>query len=135
MENLQRNRHVNLRPKSSPATTDYDPFATSAPPAPAKKKRQYRRCLDLTMPEDDVVLRGLYKLDDRQAKIYEDFARMLAGFDHYDAVWDVWCYYVAVKLTFTANSTKVNILADVLTDSVNLNGLEDFTGTRFDENS
>lgn len=85
MENLERNRPVNLRPQSAPAT-DYDPSATMPQPVPRKKKRQYRRCLDESMSEDDVVLRGLYRLDDRQAKIYEDFARMLAGFDHYDSV-------------------------------------------------
>lgn len=84
-ENLDCNRQKNLRPKSAAPTADYDPTAYPVP-APKKKKRQYRRCLDTAMPDEDVILRGLYKFDDRQAKIYEDFVRMLAGFDHYDAV-------------------------------------------------
>jgi hypothetical protein len=86
MENLERNRPVNLRPATAP-TSSYDPFASNAHKyVPQKKKRQYRRCLDPAMPEDELVLRGLYKLDDRQARIYEDFARMMSEFDHFDSV-------------------------------------------------
>ena len=86
MENLERNRPINLRPKSEP-TSDYDPFLSSKrDPQKKKKKRQYRRCLDPDFPEDELIIRGLYKLDEQQAKIYEEFVHMLSQFDHFDAV-------------------------------------------------
>lgn len=86
MENLERCRPLNLRPKSAPPTDYGGAFASAPKPMHQKKKRQYRRCLEPGMPEDDLVLRGLYKLDDQQAKLYENFAKMLSQFDHYDAV-------------------------------------------------
>jgi hypothetical protein len=85
MENLERSRPLNLCPKAAPLSR-YDAFSATQKHVPHKKPRQYRRCLDPSMPEDDLVLRGLYKLDDQQARIYEDFARMISEFDHFDAV-------------------------------------------------
>ena len=51
-----------------------------------KKRRQYRRCTDDAMADEEVVLRGQYRLNPHQVQIYQEFAMMIAQFDHYDAV-------------------------------------------------
>ena len=42
------------------------------------------RCLDEEMPEIDVVMLGLYRLDEEQFLLYTDFINMLLDFDYFD---------------------------------------------------
>jgi hypothetical protein len=52
----------------------------------------YRRCDDSAVPRDELALRGLYRLDEDQMRVYGEFVRMLSHFDHYDSV----CIYTYV---------------------------------------
>ncbi len=86
MENLTREKVHPMR-STSPVAFSYNPTVSALKPVkPEKKARMYRRCQDPTIQEDELILRGLYRLDETQTKIYEDFARMLSQFDHYDSV-------------------------------------------------
>jgi hypothetical protein len=45
-----------------------------------------RVCYDPTIAPEDLVMLGLYRLDERQQEIYRNFVEMLGGFDEYDRV-------------------------------------------------
>jgi hypothetical protein len=49
-------------------------------------KNSRRVCYDPTIAPEDLVMLGLYRLDERQQEIYRNFVEMLGGFDEYDRV-------------------------------------------------
>jgi hypothetical protein len=89
MENLEKEKANKSKNEgwtpAPPFTRDGETESPNLSEKP-KKIRKYRRCTDDAMPEEEVVLRGQYRLNPQQAQIYQDFAMMIAQFDHYDAV-------------------------------------------------
>jgi hypothetical protein len=48
--------------------------------------RQRSKCSDPSIPMEDLIMMGLYRLDDEQEQIYRAFVDMVSCFDEYDKV-------------------------------------------------
>ena len=44
------------------------------------------KCLDRNISTEDLIMMGLYRLDEQQEQIYRNFVEMISGFDEYDKV-------------------------------------------------
>lgn len=52
-----------------------------------KKKPNHRnRCDDIHISEEELIMRGMYRLNPSQEEIYRNFVTMIAGFDNFDKV-------------------------------------------------
>ena len=47
---------------------------------------QRSRCADPAVGQEDLIMMGLYRLDEHQERIYRDFVSMVSGFDDFDKV-------------------------------------------------
>jgi hypothetical protein len=71
----------------------------------SSRRSLYRRCSDPAVPRDEVTLRGMYRLNDDQMRVYEDFVHMLSHFDHFDSVSiyslypQLSCAYITISFT------------------------------------
>jgi hypothetical protein len=54
--------------------------------SPPRSKTARNACHDPNISPEDLVMLGLYRLDDNQQAIYRAFVEMLSGFDDYDKV-------------------------------------------------
>ena len=50
------------------------------------------KCSDDNICIEDLVMMGLYRLDERQEQIYRNFVEMISGFDEYDKVCEITNY-------------------------------------------
>ena len=58
------------------------------------------RC-DEDISQHDLVMLGLYRLDEKQKKVYADFVNMLKDFDSFDVVWKFYaCAFFRRKVIF-----------------------------------
>jgi len=48
--------------------------------------RRNNRCDDIHVSEEELIMRGMYRLNQSQEEIYRNFVHMLAGFDNFDKV-------------------------------------------------
>lgn len=80
-------------------------------------------CYDPNIAPEDVVMLGMYRLDERQQEIYRNFVDMLAEFDEYDRVMaelGAPCSACATRLSSALCadiSMQGNILEDALRDA------------------
>ena len=51
-----------------------------------KKPNRRNRCDDIHITEEELIMRGMYRLNPSQEEIYHNFVNMIAGFDNYDKV-------------------------------------------------
>ena len=52
----------------------------------SSRKQSYRRCVDKHTTDEEIVMRGLYKLNSAEERVYDLFVEMLSGFDHSDVM-------------------------------------------------
>ena len=51
-----------------------------------KKPNRRNRCDDIHISEEELIMRGMYRLNPSQEEIYRNFVTMIAGFDNFDKV-------------------------------------------------
>ena len=91
MENIKNEKPVESKITNSWRDSRNEfPVAESTSAYPAsrkqKKRRIHRRCVDMIMPTEELTLRGLYRFDENQTRVYNEFVSMLSQFDHFDSV-------------------------------------------------
>ena len=71
------------------------------------KRRQRRQCTNPAISDEDLIMLGMYRFNERQSAVYQNFVEMLSEFDPHDVM---------------------NILEDVMHEVNASNGLTSYSG-------